>query len=86
MSRRDLVYAGHMLDMAKKAVSKTQELSRDWQRVLVLVKPETVILRHLRAARLWRPRKSLAFTIATIGTRHNRDQSPRSALESSVGA
>ena len=25
---RDLVYVGHMLDMAKKAVSKTQSLSR----------------------------------------------------------
>ena len=29
MSPRDLVYVGHMLDMAKKAVSKTQRLSRD---------------------------------------------------------
>ena len=29
MSPRDLVYVGHMLDMAKKAVSKTQSLSRD---------------------------------------------------------
>jgi hypothetical protein len=28
MSPRDLVYVGHMLDMAKKAVSKTQGLSR----------------------------------------------------------
>lgn len=26
---RDLVYAGHMLDMAKKAVGKTQGLTRD---------------------------------------------------------
>src|SRR5438105_817970 len=26
---RDLVYVGHMLDMAKKAVSKTQNISRD---------------------------------------------------------
>lgn len=29
MSPRDLVYVGHMLDMAKKAVSKTNGLSRD---------------------------------------------------------
>ena len=29
MSPRDLVYVGHMLDMAKKAVSKTQGLSRN---------------------------------------------------------
>jgi uncharacterized protein with HEPN domain len=29
MSPRDLVYVGHMLDMAKKAVSKTTGLSRD---------------------------------------------------------
>jgi hypothetical protein len=29
MSPRDLVYVGHMLDMAKKAVSKTHSLSRD---------------------------------------------------------
>ena len=28
MSPRDLVYVGHMLDMAKKAISKTQSLSR----------------------------------------------------------
>jgi uncharacterized protein with HEPN domain len=28
MSPRDLVYVGHMLDMAKKAMSKTQGLSR----------------------------------------------------------
>jgi len=29
MSPRDLVYVGHMLDMAKKAVSKTAGLSRE---------------------------------------------------------
>ena len=29
MSPRDLVYVGHMLDTAKKAISKTQSLSRD---------------------------------------------------------
>jgi Uncharacterized conserved protein len=29
MSPRDLVYAGHMLDMAKKAVGKTHGLSRE---------------------------------------------------------
>ena len=29
MSPRDLVYVGHMLDMAKKAVGKTQRLSRE---------------------------------------------------------
>ena len=29
MSPRDLVYVGHMLDMAKKAVAKTLGLSRD---------------------------------------------------------
>jgi len=28
MSPRDLVYVGHMLDMARKAISKTQGLSR----------------------------------------------------------
>ena len=28
MSPRDLVYVGHMLDMAKKAISKTQGLAR----------------------------------------------------------
>ena len=28
MSQRDLVYVGHMLDMARKAVSKTQGISR----------------------------------------------------------
>jgi hypothetical protein len=28
MSPRDLAYVGHMLDMAKKAISKTQSLSR----------------------------------------------------------
>jgi hypothetical protein len=28
MSPRDLVYVGHMLDTAKKAISKTQSLSR----------------------------------------------------------
>jgi uncharacterized protein with HEPN domain len=28
MSPRDLVYVGHMLDMAKKAVAKVQELPR----------------------------------------------------------
>ncbi|SRR6266498_879466 len=28
MSPRDLVYVGHMLDMAKKAISKTEGLSR----------------------------------------------------------
>jgi len=29
MSPRDLVYVGHMLDMARKAVGKTRGLSRD---------------------------------------------------------
>jgi hypothetical protein len=29
MSPRDLVYVGHMLDMARKAVSKTKGISRD---------------------------------------------------------
>ena len=29
MSRRDLVYVGHMLDMARKAVSKTVGVSRE---------------------------------------------------------
>jgi uncharacterized protein with HEPN domain len=29
MSPRDLVYVGHMLDMARKAVSKTQSISRE---------------------------------------------------------
>jgi uncharacterized protein with HEPN domain len=29
MSPRDLVYVGHMLDMARKAASKTQSLSRE---------------------------------------------------------
>jgi hypothetical protein len=29
MSPRDVVYVGDMLDMAKKAVSKTQGLSRE---------------------------------------------------------
>ena len=29
MSPRDLVYVGHMLDMTRKAVSKTQGLSRE---------------------------------------------------------
>ena len=29
MSPRDLVYVGHMLDMARKAVSKTQNISRE---------------------------------------------------------
>lgn len=29
MSPRDLVYVGHMLDMARKAVGKTDGLSRD---------------------------------------------------------
>jgi uncharacterized protein with HEPN domain len=29
MLPRDLVYVGHMLDMAKKAVSKTQNISRE---------------------------------------------------------
>jgi uncharacterized protein with HEPN domain len=29
MSTRDLVYVGHMLDMARKAVSKTQNISRE---------------------------------------------------------
>jgi uncharacterized protein with HEPN domain len=29
MSPRDLVYVGHMLDMARKAVNKTHGLSRD---------------------------------------------------------
>ncbi len=29
MSPRDLVYVGHMLDMARKAVRKTQGISRD---------------------------------------------------------
>jgi uncharacterized protein with HEPN domain len=29
MSPRDLVYVGHMLDMARKAVSKTRSLSRE---------------------------------------------------------
>jgi uncharacterized protein with HEPN domain len=29
MSLRDLVYVGHMLDMARKAVGKTRGLSRD---------------------------------------------------------
>lgn len=29
MSPRDLVYVGHMLDMARKAVSKTQDVSRE---------------------------------------------------------
>ena len=29
MSQRDLVYVGHMLDMARKAVTKTQNLSRE---------------------------------------------------------
>jgi uncharacterized protein with HEPN domain len=29
MSPRDLVYVGHMLDMARKAVSKTQGISRE---------------------------------------------------------
>ncbi len=28
MSPRDLVYVGHMLDMARKAITKTQGLSR----------------------------------------------------------
>ena len=29
MSQRDLVYVGHMLDMARKAVTKTQGVSRE---------------------------------------------------------
>jgi uncharacterized protein with HEPN domain len=29
MSPRDLVYVGHMLDMASKAVGKVRNLSRD---------------------------------------------------------
>ena len=29
MSLRDLVYVGHMLDMARKAVTKTQGISRE---------------------------------------------------------
>jgi uncharacterized protein with HEPN domain len=29
MSPRDLVYVGHMLDQARKAVSKTQDISRE---------------------------------------------------------
>ena len=29
MSPRDLVYVGHMLDMARKAVSKTHGISRE---------------------------------------------------------
>lgn len=29
MSPRDLVYVGHMLDMARKAVSKTHNISRE---------------------------------------------------------
>lgn len=29
MSSRDLIYVGHMLDMARKAVSKTTGLSRE---------------------------------------------------------
>ena len=29
MSPRDLVYVGHMLDMARKAVSKTEGISRE---------------------------------------------------------
>lgn len=29
MSPRDLVYVGHMLDMARKAVTKTHDLSRE---------------------------------------------------------
>jgi uncharacterized protein with HEPN domain len=29
MSPRDLVYVGHMLDMARKAVGKTQSISRE---------------------------------------------------------
>ena len=29
MSPRDLVYVGHMLDMARKVVGKTQGISRD---------------------------------------------------------
>jgi uncharacterized protein with HEPN domain len=29
MSPRDLVYVGHMLDMARKAVSKTRGISRE---------------------------------------------------------
>src|SRR5262245_52429310 len=29
MSQRDLVYVGHMLDMARKAVSKTTDISRE---------------------------------------------------------
>jgi len=29
MSPRDLVYVGHMLDMARKAVAKTRSISRD---------------------------------------------------------
>jgi uncharacterized protein with HEPN domain len=29
MSPRDLVYVGHMLDMARKAVTKTRDLSRE---------------------------------------------------------
>lgn len=29
MSPRDLVYVGHMLDMARKAVSKTRSISRE---------------------------------------------------------
>ena len=29
MSPRDLVYVGHMLDMARKAVSKTHHISRE---------------------------------------------------------
>ena len=29
MSQRDLVYVGHMLDMARKAVGKTQGISRE---------------------------------------------------------
>jgi hypothetical protein len=29
MSPRDLVYVGHMLDMARKAVAKVQDLPRE---------------------------------------------------------
>ena len=89
MSPRDLVYLGHMLDMAKKAVSKTAGLSReaydaDENLRLALIHLVQVIgeagrrvspeFRRTVASRLRWPMNSASECPGTIQSRHGQPQ------------
>ncbi len=64
MSPRDLVYVGHMLDMAKKAISKTQSRAD--------VAPSSIVRERLSASRL----PSAALRRFAVLTRPARSREP----------